>query len=362
MRILYDGGASQEHGAGGIKRYFANLISGLPEDFEPHLTTCRTAEELEPSHPRLRVHRFRRFRPQRLSLKLEKAYFGRVEAAYDFDIAHPTYYTLLSQREVGQYRCPVVITVWDMIHELFPELYPNSEFVARKRRAIEAADAILCISENTKQDLLSRYPVDEAKVLVTYLAANLAATPVTSAQPTPSRPYFLYVGARTGYKNFHGLLSAFAVAATIATETILCVVGPRFSDDEDQLIDEFGLSGKVENYGAVSDSQLATLYQRSLALVYPSLYEGFGIPPLEAMQCGTLVIAANRSSIPEVVGDAGLLFDPDERDDLTDILVHVARHPEARQPFIERGHSRLRKFTWDKTVRDTVEVYRSLAP
>lgn len=361
MRILYDGGASQEHGAGGIKRYFANLISGLPEDFEPHLTTCRTAEELEPSHLRLQVHRFRRFRPQRLSLKLEKAYFGRVEAAFDFDIAHPTYYTLLSQREVGQYRCPVVITVWDMIHELFPELYPNGEFVARKRRAIEAADAILCISENTKQDLLSRYPVDEAKVLVTYLAANLASTPVTGEQPAPSRPYFLYVGARTGYKNFHGLLSAFAVAATITPEIILCVVGPRFTNDEVRLIDEWGLSGKVENFGAVSDAQLATLYQRSLALVYPSLYEGFGIPPLEAMQCGTLVIAANRSSIPEVVGDAGVLFDPDGPEALTDILVHVARNPGERQSFIERGYSRVRKFTWDKTVRDTVQVYRNLA-
>ncbi|HEY0430513.1 MAG TPA: glycosyltransferase family 1 protein [Pyrinomonadaceae bacterium] len=362
MRILYDGGASQEQGAGGIKRYFANLISGLPEDFEPHLTTCRAAEELEPSHPRLRVHRFRRFRPQRLSLKLEKAFFGRVEAAYEFDIAHPTYYTLLSQREVGQYRCPVVITVWDMIHELFPELYPNSEFVGRKRRAIEAADAILCISENTRQDLLSRYPVDEAKVLVTYLGANLAATPVTGEQTTPSRPYFLYVGARTGYKNFHGLLSAFAVAATFAPEIILCVVGPRFTNDEERQIDELGLSGKVENFGAVSDSQLAALYQRSLALVYPSLYEGFGIPPLEAMQCGTLVIAANRSSIPEVVGDAGLLFDPDDRDALIDILVQVARNHGERQPFIERGYSRVRQFTWDKTVRDTAQVYRNLAP
>ena len=362
MRILYDGGASQEHGAGGIKRYFANLISGLPEDFEPHLTTCRRTDELEPSHPRLQVHRFRRFRPQRLSLKLEKAFFGRVEAAYDFDIAHPTYYTLLSQREVGQYRCPVVVTVWDMIHELFPELYPNSEFVARKRRAIEAADAILCISENTKQDLLNHYPVDEAKVLVTHLAANLASAAITGEQPTPSRPYFLYVGARTGYKNFPGLLSAFAVAATIATEIILCTVGPGFTNDEERLIDELGLSGKVENYGAVSDSQLASLYQRSLALVYPSLYEGFGIPPLEAMQCGTLVIAANRSSIPEVVGDAGLLFDPDEPEALTDILVHVARNPEARHSFIERGDSRVREFTWEKTVRDTVEVYRNLAP
>jgi glycosyltransferase involved in cell wall biosynthesis len=360
MRILYDGGASQEQGAGGIKRYFANLISRLPEDFEPHFTTCRTTDETEPSHPRLRIHRFRRFRPQRFSLKFEKAFFARVEDAGIFDIAHPTYYSLLSQREVSRYRRPVVITVWDMIHEIFPQLDPTGSLVARKHRAIEAADAILCISQNTKQDLLARYKVDEDKVLVTYLAANLKPTLVNDENRTPSRPYFLYVGARAGYKNFHGLLSAFAAATTLAPDFILCVVGPRFDSSEEQKIAEFGLSGKVENYGAVSDSELATLYQRSVALVYPSLYEGFGIPPLEAMQCGTLVVASNRSSIPEVVGDAGILFDPERQDALTDILVHLARNPEARQPFIERGHARVRQFSWDETARQTVGVYRNL--
>jgi glycosyltransferase involved in cell wall biosynthesis len=206
MRILYDGGAFQEQGAGGIKRYFANLISGLPANFEPHLTTCRAAKDIEPEHPHLRIHRFRRFRPQRLSLRLEKVFFGRVEKNFSFDLAHPTYYTLLSQHEVSQYRCPVVITVWDMIHEIFPELEPTGQLVARKRRGIEAADAILCISENTRQDLLSHYKVDETKVLVTHLAANLTSTPNNREHRTPSRPYFLYVGARAGYKNFHGLL------------------------------------------------------------------------------------------------------------------------------------------------------------
>ena len=112
---------------------------------------------------------------------------------------------------------------------------------------------------------------------------------------TPSRPYFFYVGARTGYKNFHGLLSAFAVATTIASEIILSVVGTRFNSTEGQEIAELGLSEKVENYGPVSDHELAALYQRSIALVYPSLCGGFGIPPLEAMQCGTVVVASNRN-------------------------------------------------------------------
>ncbi|HBB89364.1 MAG TPA: glycosyltransferase family 1 protein [Blastocatellia bacterium] len=362
MRILYDGGASQESGAGGIKRYFTNLISRLPQDFEPHLTTCRRADETAPSHPRLRVHRLPRFRPQRVSLKLEKAFFSRVEGSCKFDIAHPSYYTLLSQREVGQYQCPVVITVWDMIHEIFPGFDPSGSFIARKQRAIEAADAILCISENTKRDLLERYKVDEARVSVTYLAADLMPGHVDGAKNSPARPYFLYVGTRASYKNFHGLLSAFADATTLAPEIMLNVVGPRFDSTEEQKLADLGLRERVKNFGAVSDTELATLYHHSVALVYPSLYEGFGIPPLEAMQCGTLVVAANRSSIPEVVGDAGILFDPQQPDALTDILVHLARNPDARQSYIERGYKRSKLFSWDKTAQQTVEVYQNLAP
>lgn len=361
MRILYDGAVTQERGAGGIKRYFNSLIARLPRDFQPHFTTCRAAVEPEPAHPRLRLHRFRRFRPQRLSLKLERVFFGRVEDSFRFDIAHPTYYTLLSQREVSDYRCPVVITVWDMIHELFPELYPDGEFVARKRRAIEAADAVICISENTRSDLLSRYKVGEDRVLVTHLASSLDLTLGRGDEHTPSRPYFLYVGARAGYKNFDSLLSAFAAALTLEPEIALCVVGAPFSDGEQKRIGQLQLTGRVENYGRVSDRQLVALYRRSVAFVYPSLYEGFGIPPLEAMQCGTPVIAANRSSIPEVVGNAGILVDPERADELTDALVALANQPALRESLIARGHDRVTQFSWDRTTEQTLNVYRNLA-
>jgi glycosyltransferase involved in cell wall biosynthesis len=360
MRILYDGGASQEPGAGGIKRYFKNLISRLPVDFEPHLTTCRAADETDPLNPRLRIHRLRRFRPQRLSLRVEKAIFSRVEDSNSFDIAHPTYYTLLSQREISDYRCPVVITVWDMIHELYPELYPSTDFLARKRRAIEAADAVICISENTKRDLRALYRVDEQKVSVTHLASDLDPSLIQGDERTPARPYFLFVGGRAGYKNFDGLLSAFAASASLASELTLCVVGAPFSNAEELRIAQLRLGRRIENYGQVSDRQLAALYQRSIALVYPSLYEGFGIPPLEAMQCGAPVIASNRSSIPEVVGNAALLVSPHQSGELTEALLTLSREPALRNSLIEKGFARARQFSWDATARQTFEVYGRL--
>jgi glycosyltransferase involved in cell wall biosynthesis len=360
MRIIYDGGIVQVQSVGGINRYFANLIRRLPADFEPHFTTCRRPFELEPRHPRLRVHRFPRFRPQRVSVKVEKLFFGRAEDSHEYDLAHPTYYSLLSQREIRDYRCPTVITVWDMIHELFPDLKPPAGFIALKRRAIERADAVLCISENTKRDLIALYNVDEHKIWVTHLASDLDTSQLQGDEPTPSRPYFLYVGARGGYKNFSGLLSSLASAVSLAPGVMLYAVGPPFSDAEAREIAQLGLSGRVKNRGQVLDRELAALYRHSIAFIYPSLYEGFGIPPLEAMQCGTPVVAANRSSIPEVVGEAGILFDPERPEELTDILVALASDETMRESLITRGHQRVQQFSWNTTAEKTVEVYRTL--
>lgn len=360
MRVLYDGYIYAEQPAGGINRYFANLIGGLPRDFRPSLTTCQNRSVNYPAHPNLKIFNFRRFRPQRVSYRLEKYYFRHVSAARHFEIVHPTYYSLLTRQEVGTLRPPVVLTVWDMIHEHFPEqLDPHGRCAEEKRRAITAAAAVICISENTKNDLLERYPLDERRVTVTHLASEIDVSLSYGPEPVPSRPYYLYVGSRTGYKNFDGLLSAFAKVAPAQPDFVLCVVGPAFGDAERRRIADLGLAGRVVHYGHVSDGHLAKLYRCAVAFVYPSLYEGFGIPPVEAMSCETAVVASNRSSIPEVVGEAGLLFDPESPDELADALAHLSNSPAERDRLIAKGRERARSFSWEKTVAETLEVYRS---
>ena len=363
MQILYDGKIYLMQSAGGVNRYFANLIARLPADFRPRLTTCETRALNYPSHPNLEVHRFRRFRPAGVSYRLEKIYFDRVSDSRRFDLAHPTYYTLLTRREVSEYRCPVVITVWDMIHELFAaDLDPSGRSVEEKRRAILAAQAVICISENTRKDLLERYPtLPEGRVRVTPLASELDASLSHGPEHVPERPYFLYVGLRYRYKNFTGLLDAFAKLRTARPRAALCVVGAPFDESECKLIADLGISDAVEHYGHVSDAHLAKLYRCGVAFVYPSLYEGFGIPPLEAMSCGTPVVAANRSSLPEVVGDAGLLFDPDSADELADILRLLLDDERERERLIAKGRRRAQAFSWDKTVGQTLEIYRSVS-
>lgn len=363
MKILYDGQA-YEQTVGGINRYFANIIDRFPPDVQTTLIVPHRTNKLNyPTNPNLKLREFRDFRPSRISIRVRTQYFRWIEHFQSFDVFHPTYYSLLTQELFSQVRHPLVITVYDMIHELFADttLDPSGSTIRAKKAAFQSADKLLCISESTKNDLIKYFPSLESKIVVTYLASEFQIDWSYGEEEIPNQPYFLYVGSRTKeYKNFDTLLAAFAKAASIKSEIQLCVVGKPFSDDEKKQIAELNMENQVINYGYASDTHLAKLYRCSVAFVYPSLYEGFGIPSLEAMACGTVVVAANSSSIPEVVGDAGILFDPKSTNDLADILIYLLDSPSERDRFIAKGFDRNQHFSWDKTADQTMMAYRSL--
>lgn len=364
MRILYDGNIYKLYtvrSSGGVIRYFYNLISRLPEKSTPHLTTTQHPKVTYPVHLNLKLWEYKPFRPTLIYRSLEKYYFRAIATFNHFDIAHPTYYSLLTQKDFNQYRYPVVLTIYDMVHEIFRDkIDPKGEQVELKRKAISSADRLICISENTKKDLMKWHSVPEEKITVTYLAAGIDSSLAYGDEPIPSRPYYLYVGSRdASYKNFDTLLLAFSNVVSVNPEITLCVVGYPFDQTEIKRITELNLSDRIELYNYASDAHLAKLYRCSVAFVYPSLYEGFGIPPLEAMSCGTPVVASNGSSIPEVIGEAGLLFNPKSVSDLTDILLSLLDSSTERDRLIAKGYERAKVFSWDKTVAQTLEVYQS---
>ena len=365
MKILYDGEIYGQQVTGGISRYFYNIIQRLSNDCYPVVTTCCSGNLHYPNHANLDTVFFKRFgfKPGQLSYWLEKQFFRTVENAGRFDILHPTYYTLLTRRQVSSSKLPVVLTVYDMIHEIFPsQLDPTGEFAEIKRRAILSAQLILCISESTKQDLLERIPISEKRVIVTHLATELDISISDPSAKIPNIPYFLYVGGRHLYKNFNCVLDALARVKSRYPELKLCVVGAPLSLREQELIARLKLEKNIEDYGYVDDAHLVSLYSHSLALVYPSHYEGFGIPLLEAMSCGTTVIASNSSSIPEVVGDSGLLFDSQESDDLTEKMLILIEDSSERDRLVKRGKQQVKKFSWDRAASETEKAYRSLVP
>jgi glycosyltransferase involved in cell wall biosynthesis len=366
MRVLYDGEILKLQRAGGVNRYFANLISRLPLDFYPTLLVDQVNGIGRPSHPNLKVHEFGGPAGEHPSVirqglaRLNDRYLDILGRFIPFDVAHPTYYTLLSGH-VSKYHCPVVVNVWDMVHELFAEtMDPTGWNAEQKRQSIMAADVVICISENTRNDLLRYHPAVTDRVQVIYLATEMEEGMSYGPEPTPSEPYFLYIGNRLSYKNVDRLLSAFAKLAANREEVKLCLVGSPFSDSEEKHLHDLGIADRVAQIAYTTDNHLAKLYRCSIALVYPSLYEGFGIPPLEAMACGAPVIAANSASLPEVVGDAGKLFDPLNEDELLEAMREMLDHESTRQSFIEKGRQRSRAFSWQKTVDATVDIYRSL--
>jgi len=202
------------------------------------------------------------------------------------------------------------------------------------------------------------YNVPEERIKVIYLGnpLNLEVT----APRIVDTPYILFVGLRGGYKNFDKLLTAYAQSKKLNKDfKLICFGGWKFIAHEQSLIRSLGLGDKVLHYSG-PDQILANLYKYSAVFVYPSLYEGFGIPPLEAMHYGCPVLVSNTSSIPEAVGQAGLYFNPTSADDLSFHLDKILHDDTLRNELIRRGHEQENKFSWDVCAQETLKLYRQV--
>jgi glycosyltransferase involved in cell wall biosynthesis len=367
MRILYDGLIYKIQNAGGINRYLANIVGRLPSDWTPVLTVWRRNELAFPRHPRLRIRSLpvSDWKPHRLFEWVTLKYFRGVEEFEPFGLVHRVFHRVLSRAGTLRRKgVPIVLTIHDMIPETFAEdIDAKGAEAEAKRRAIRQADAIICVSQSTRRDLLERHAFPEDRVFVTPLASELSVEMSRGPEPIPDRPYFLFVGSRAIYKNFARLLLAFAQVAEKWHDVELCVVGSPFDETERGLLNALGVRRRVRHLGHVEDGHLAKLYRCSMAFVYPSLYEGFGIPPLEALACGACVITSACSSLPEVVGDAAVLIDPTSVDALVAAMLNIREMSnDTRAECTRKGLARASQFDWAATVRGTVDVYRKLVP
>lgn len=270
------------------------------------------------------------------------------------DVLHETYFSFRPVTK-AQRR---VVTIYDMIHELFmPEA---KSAIAAKRATINRADHIICISENTRRDLVRLYDVDPGKTSVVYLGHSLtAATNEVDTRRLSDRPYILYVGIRKGYKNFSTLLKAYASSAKLREFDLIAFGGHPLLPDEQRDISRLGVEHLVK-FETGPDTELTARYQQATAFIYPSKYEGFGLPPVEAMSHGCPAVCSNAGSIPEIVGDAGVYFDPNSAEDLRTALERVVTDEHLQADLRERGHVRAAEFSWDRCAADTAQVYRNI--
>jgi glycosyltransferase involved in cell wall biosynthesis len=357
MRILYDGRVFQIQRAGGVSRLFAEVISGLPADYYPLVTGVKNFGKHVPCHPNLQQPGFRLFRLHRFTVPIRDKWW-KPRLLSGLDLFHPTYYDLTDGFSFSDFTCPVVLTVYDFIYAIYPKLMEGSEGVIRDQtEAIRKADHIICISKATENDLLERLPEKQGKTSVIHLASSFEIQPPLAEQAIFEKPSFLFVGGRFGYKNFSFLLRVFARACESNPRIRLQVAGAPLTIEERRQIHQLGISDRVEAVTYPDEQQLINLYSSSVALVYPSLHEGFGMPPLEAMACRTLAIASNTTSLPEVMGDAGIMLDPTREEDWVECILKTAKGGGDRDLMIDRGLERVRMFSWKKSVKQHLEVY-----
>lgn len=370
MQVIVDGIIYNLQASGGISRLFTEVLPRMceiDESLRVILLTDSNASNNLPTHKHIehktipKVNQF--LRPGRLWRPIipDVRQFVRklsIGSAHG-KLWHTTYFT-----KPGEKGVPLIVSVYDMIFERFPELFHGTNtkhFNDLKRRCVLASDAVLCISETTRGDVMEFYGMKPERVHVIHLAYS----PVFRTMRKESRadlpstePYFLYVGSRAHYKNFDFLLDSFSRFQQ--KNMALFVVGPPWTNEEIDRLEILKLRHRVYLFQEADDDLLCRLYNEAEAFVYPSLYEGFGIPLLEAMACGCPVIASRIPSTVEVAGDCPLYIEPPDQDDMIqafDLVLAEGRHSKR----VKTGLEHVKRYSWDKTAKATLDIYQSLS-
>lgn len=368
IKIVYDHQVFSWQKYGGVSRYIYELATEFYERKDVDvkvLAMLYVNEYLKRCKPGLVIGFPIPYIPRKKYLDLIGSFndiFSKNWLESNFiDIVHKTYYYSQSIAPRG---ARVVVTVHDMTHEKLSQFFKNKNVrdnttSLAKQESVKRADRIICVSENTKKDLIEILDVEPTKISVIYHGYSLenSGTPRTKMKV----PYIFYVGERGGYKNFQRLLQAFASSSQLRNSfNIICFGGGVFSQNELKEINALGLpEGKVCQVSG-DDIALANYYQNASVFAYTSLYEGFGIPLLEAMSLHCPVACSNTSSMPEVVGKAAELFDPYDPESIADALEKVLFSSERADNLVKLGTERIKHFSWQACAEKTRQVYLSL--
>ena len=363
MKIMYDFQSFSMQKYGGISRYFNELQKGISsiKDNTVEIPILLSNNYYLSNNQHVKFINFlknKNFRGKTtLFNMLNKPYSILKLKQQNYDIFHPTYYDPYFLQYLGNK--PFVITVHDMIHEKFPDNFSRSDKTTQYKKLLcSKATKIIAISKNTKKDLIEILGIDESKIEVIYHGNSFSAAYNNSMKIDIPKKYILYVGTRNGYKNFNRFIKAVSkILIKNHDLNLVCAGGGAFSHKELTLLNELRIANKVLQY-SIDDTTLAYLYKNALMFIFPSLYEGFGIPILEAFSCGCPVICSNTSSFPEIAKDAAIYFDPYCEASMYNAINKMLNDKRVREELINKGKKRVVFFSWDKAVYNTLNVYK----
>lgn len=369
MKIAMDARGVSWYKGTGIGTYTDKILKCMIEDHRDNFYQIywsgKGYQEFESDNTKIimaskRHHRF-----------FEQHYFPSNLKKENMDIYH------IPQNGIGiseEIPCKKVVTIHDLIPYILPETVGKgylSKFLKEMPRIVELADGIITVSECSKRDILKFFNIEKDKVFVTPLAADNKYRPLDKNQCREklkevyniSRPFVLYIGGFSPRKNLSALMTAFSnIHKNLDTEHDLVIVGANKDDSNllRELSVNLNITSNVIFTGFVQEELLPVFYNSCSVFVYPSIYEGFGLPPLEAMSCGAPVITSDISSIPEVVGNGGILIDPFDMKSIMYSLEALLNDESIRKELSDKALKRASQFSWKKTSEQTIEIYKKI--
>lgn len=366
LDLVFEANAYSMQARGGITRTYNEIIPRICSYEHINATIVASGKPMQqlPNHENLKKISFSTIdgilRPRRFW----RNYYEDISCYLIKDtnrkILHSTYYNTFRGWKGWK-----VVAVYDMIYERYPELFSSRYdqiLREKKRKEILAADQLICNSETTANDLQGFYPSSKGKIVTVYLA------PASSFRLQPhdeldnsdieTAPFILYVGERIHYKNFSELISAYKFWKH-NEEVFLHVVGRQWSPSEEKQLVEMGIEDKVKVFSNVDDEALCRMYNQAIAFVFPSTYEGFGIPLVEAMACECPIIASPIPSTLEVANDIPIYFQFGNLESFLAALDQVVGEGKNSKR-VCKGLEFVKRYSWERTALETVECYRSL--
>ncbi len=383
MKILYDYQIFSLQKFGGISRYFIEIIKNLPSNIQGEISVefsdneylknsgivSNLKNDFEPYRPVDKMLRGLKFKGKKRLLnliygnsinnfidtkKLNKQFSIERIQQQNFDIFHPTYYDSYFLNYLN--KKPFILTIHDMIHEIYPELLNDPELIRSKAILAKKANHIIVVSEQTKQDVIDILKIPEKKISVIYHANSLKKT-IISELNLPEK-FILFIGNRGGYKNFLFLSEALAPILKENNDLFIICVGETFTQSELIFLERLNIKDHFISI-FVKDNELFEVYQKAVCLIYPSYYEGFGIPILEAFSANCPVLASNQSCFYEIGKDAILYFDPKNLNEITEKVNEILNNKNLAKELSQKGLLRSKMFSWKLSAEKTASVYET---